>query len=96
MRCGYRVTRDQHGQRAVELHIDSFDYHPIPADYTVCDWPTLRKAWRLKDRITLRRLRREAMCRTRPIIVFVAALWLIGAIALTIGLCRAGKRGERE
>ena len=26
---------------------------------------------------------------------FVVALWLVGATALIIGLCRAGKRGER-
>jgi hypothetical protein len=64
MTCAYHITRDQDGQRTVELHIDSFDHHPIPAGFTVCDWPTLRRAWQLKDRITLRQLRKEALCRS--------------------------------
>jgi hypothetical protein len=65
MRCAYHITRDQHGQRQIKLHIDSFDHHPIPPGFTVCDWATLRRAWRLKDRITLKRMKRELACRTR-------------------------------
>lgn len=30
------------------------------------------------------------------VILIVAVLWLVGATALMIGLCRMGKRGERE
>ena len=59
MRCAYRLRRDQHGERTVDLHIDSFDHHAVSDDFVLCDWPTLLRAWRLKDRIALRRLAKE-------------------------------------
>jgi hypothetical protein len=31
-----------------------------------------------------------------PTIIIITALWLLGATALIIGLCRMGKRGERD
>jgi hypothetical protein len=64
MTCAYQITQNEHGEQVIDLHIDTFNHHPIPPGFVVCDWTQLREMWRAKDSLAIERMRKEALCRS--------------------------------